>query len=143
MPERDNAALDVVIPFLEYFGESVERIAFQDCARQAQLVHADLHQGMLARVLHGESEHEGDGRASEHNPAALGFARHAVVVEMVVCRVHHQICENRVVELTDGLSPRVTEQVTNKEILKVVVMARQVMLIQYLRSHWNLPVPKI
>jgi hypothetical protein len=62
---------------------------------------------------------------------------------MVVCRVHHQICQNRVVELTDGLSPRVTEQVTNEEILKVVVLARQAMLIQYLWRHWNLPFPKI
>src|SRR5258708_35540878 len=83
IPERDHAALDIVIPFLEYFGESVERIAFQDRTRPAQLVHADLDQDMLARVLHGESEHEGDGRATEHNAASLSCARHAVVIEMV------------------------------------------------------------
>ena len=128
MVEGDDAGvLALAVLHGQDLAVGIERVAVEDRLLQADLVHAQLGQGVLGRVLGRQADHQGDADAAEGDPAIEDAAvlAHDVLVEVPFGRVHHQVGDLDVVDRLHRLAAGMAEHRAGPEVLEIVVVAGQ------------------
>ncbi len=92
----------------------------EDGGGEAQLVEAELGDGVLGDVLRGEAHDDRAGDEAEDEALAEGGVLHGVLVEVRLRGVHDELREELVLELADGSAAGVLEAVADGEVLEVV-----------------------
>src|SRR5688500_8836749 len=108
---------------LQYLAVTIERVAVIERALQPDLVHAELHQRVLGRVLGGEPDAHRDGDAAEAQPLVIVRALGQVLVEVRFGRVHGHVGDPHLLYRLDGLAARMFQHVADMEVLEVVRLA--------------------
>src|SRR5439155_669221 len=91
---------------LEDLGVGVERIAVEDRGAKAELVERHLGERVLGRVLGREADHDRARDQTEDQAAAERGPLHAVLVEVRVRGVHHELREELVLAIAAWTSTR-------------------------------------
>ncbi len=115
----------VEVALFHHFGKRIERVAMQHRRSKSNLVQRELGERLLARIFHRETDYQRGGDAAEGDAMADRIGRHQVLVEMALRRVHHQVGDQYVVDLADGLAARVLVNVAEVEVLEIIVAAGQ------------------
>ena len=122
--EADDAGIFLPgILLLQHLGVAVERVAVMERTLEADLVHAEFHQGVLGRVLGGEADAHGDRDAAEAEALAVGHRLGQVLVEVGFGRVHGHVGDPDLLHRLHRLAARVLHHVADREVLEVVGLA--------------------
>jgi hypothetical protein len=90
---------------------------------EADLIEPELDQRLLGRVLRRQPDDERGRDAAEGDAVFERARRHALLVEMTLRSVHHQVREQHVVHLGDGAAARVLVDRAHGEVLEIIVLA--------------------
>ena len=93
----------------------------EDGSAEAELVERDLGERVLGRVLGREADHDRARDQTEDQPAAERGPLHAVLVEVRVRGVHHELREELVLDLAHRRAARVPHALPGLEVLEPAI----------------------
>src|SRR5882724_4842671 len=109
----------------QHLGIRVQGVAMNDGLRKADVVEPQLLQCILDAILRSKTENQGEVDAAIRQGRAPGRGLHLVLVEVSLGGIHHQVGDEDVLEPVDGFTAAMFVHSADREILEIVVMARQ------------------